>query len=526
MLIATAVALGANAAVLGLIFRYVSLVEGNEHLSILGTQIYPRESFLLLVVAVVALLAVSLVLAFSQYLARSSAIVAMVGFEKRCVLRAIGLSRLLPDPRAHRADEILQTKKLFHLVRSDAIHCGFAIKFIGFGIQALLMFLFALGVMFVLDAQTTMVVCGLGLIVVAAQYPSNLFAAASTAIYTSTRTEVQKGLMALLGRASALPRPRKPDALDEDVEAFFEQPAASRHMKAAENRFRAIEVSGLTMRFGGALILGGIILAFGILVLEGRIDWASLLAYLTMLRLALSSITSVFQTVTMVTRLYPDIQEYAEFVASASLAKKPLPSKKTDQAREPIEIRAAREANGPDALMLERGTRCAFMAPLAYGRDVAADFQRALGFQTDEADTDRAVVVDLAVVPPRAGDTDSSADWIDALTSALQRFYEEGTDVILIDRRAADAMQAGAWEDWCERLRDRLLIVVYAQRGRPVADLGEEILFLKDSASAGLRWLPVPKGGLSPGAADKIWHGKPAASKTTSEEEDVDLLDA
>jgi hypothetical protein len=56
--------------------------------------------------------------------------------------------------------------------------------------------------------------------------------------------------------------------------------------------------------------------------------------------------------------------------------------------------------------------------------------------------------------------------------------------------------------------------------------LGEEILFLKDSASAGLRWLPVPKGGLSPGAADKIWHGKPAASKTTSEEEDVDLLDA
>ncbi|MGB5832146.1 MAG: hypothetical protein WBG92_09180, partial [Thiohalocapsa sp.] len=271
ILVASAISLASNMAVVGIIYIYISLVERGQPISLLGVTAVPSESFSLLALVVSGLIGVSLVFAASQYYARSNAIKAMGAFEKRCTIRTLNLYRLLPNPRAKEADRILKKKKLLHLAKTDATYCGMAVKFLGFGVQALLMLVFALAVMFILDAPTTFLVSGLGLLIIASQYPSTLFAATATAIHTRTRPEMQSRLLALLDYIARQPRHSEDQRLSTKIAGFFDIRAIHLHIEAAENRFRAIEISGLTTRIGSAVILGGMVLVFGTSVLKGEV---------------------------------------------------------------------------------------------------------------------------------------------------------------------------------------------------------------------------------------------------------------
>jgi len=531
MFLATAISLIANAAVVGLIFAYVRMVENDRQLSLFGFTLYARESLLMLALAVIALLFVSLLFAVSQYIARSSAISAMGAIEKHCTIRAIALYRLLPDPRAQRADEILRTTKPLHLAKTYSTHCGMAVKFIGFAVQSLMMSLFALGLMFFFDPKTTLIICGLGLIVIAAQYPSNLFAAKSTAIYTETLPRVQEGLLSLLQRASAQPRHLDPGELHRDLSGFYMKRVPKRNMQATEDRFRSIELSGLTMQFGGSLILGGMILAFGVTAIQSEVDWANLVAYLMLLRLALSNVTSLFRTVTMVARMYPSIQEYADFTLSASRAEAPLPALSPSLGPEPIRLSAKNVEDGSDGVTLEPGTRYAVTAPVAYGRDLAADFQRALGFASmPPANYQHLVSVDIALPPPQGNGAKTIRDWVTAtsrqgkIASALARLAQSCANVILVDRHLVDAMSDEQRRNWSETLRDRCLIVVYTDRRRPVADLGEQIAFVRDQFGA-LQWAAVPDKGFSEREKPWLWGAKSMSSGTQFRSDDAALLE-
>lgn len=438
MVLATAATLGANASVVGVILGYVWLVENNVPLSIFGMATYPRESFLLLALAVAALISASLVLAISEYFAGANSIRGMVGLQKHCTLRAIELYRHLPDPRALPAGEILKEKPISYLAGGDANQCGLAIFFIGPGIQSLFMLLAAVGVMAFLDPKTTMVVCGLGLIVVAAQYPSNLSAATWATQYTRTRAEVQEGIRSLLDRLSAHPRHYDNEDLSTELRQYFNDPVPRLHFQAAEGRFRAKEISGLTMRFGSALILGGVIMVFGISVLRQQVEWSTLLAYLTLLRIALGSATSVFQTVTSVTRLYPDIQVFSDYVRSASQAEAPLEGKQSGALI--FSLRTMTVDGVEQELQLQPGFRCALMAPESYGREVAISLQLAVQTRDASAGTQSPASVDIAMMRPGKGRAKAASGWRDEEAPALSRLSEKGDNIVLVDRRAVSAI--------------------------------------------------------------------------------------
>jgi len=494
MLLAAAMTLASNAGIVLVIFSYIRFVDSNRPISLAGLSIIPRESFLLLGLAVTAMIVVSLIFALSQYAARSNAISAMGAFEKRCTVRALQLVRLLPDPRAEIAQSLLRHRKLFHLVKMDATHCGMAVKFLGFGLQSLLMLIFAVVVMFVLDPRTTALVCGVGIIIIAAQYPSNLFAATSAVVHDRTRPEMQNRLTALLARASRQPRWSANSLVDTDIVSFFDQRAPLQHIASSENKFRAIEISGLTTRIGGALILGGMILSFGASVIRGDVDWAALTAYLALLRSALTSITAVFQTVTMVSRMYPQIQEFSEFVLSASKAEVAQEASESRVGRNRFILQALNEQGESDELTIAPGTLVALCVAPGYGREVATDLHWCLRAHCKDGDDSIPVTIDLALPAPARGDRNTIEKWkndverTDAINNALGNLADAGTDIILIDRNAVDLLAPDNWEWWKEILNERLVVIVYTDPQSPVADIGEPlILFYQRAGELGWR---------------------------------------
>jgi hypothetical protein len=515
------VTLVSNAAVVSVIFSYIHLVEKNTAITVLGLTIVPRESFLLLGLAVAVMIIVSLLFATSQYYARSNAISAMGRFEKQCTVRAMELFQLLPDARADAAQRLLRSKKLLHLVKTDATHCGMAVKFIGFGLQSLLMLIFAILVMFALDARTTTIVCALGLIIIAAQYPSNLFAATAAADHNRTRPAMQARLTALLDRAARQPRWSSNTRLERDITEFFHKAAPNQHIAAAENKFRAIEVSGLTTRVGSALILGGMVMSFGSSVIRGEVNWAALTAYLALLRSALTSITAVFQTVTMVTRMYPQIQEFAEFVLSASQAESTLPTTGRT-ARIGYTVRGFNELGERAHVTAPPGAVVGFMVAPGYGRDAAIDLQWALRVHHQDEESDDFVTVDLAVPPPATSDPQCIDKWLDdlrcgdRLEEALSRLADSAADVILIDRKAFEVMPPARWMYWRQLFRDRLIVVVYTDPDDAFGQCGESLLIFYQEPGE-LAWRPKPSQGWSSQSLEDLLTGGRRVGRPESE---------
>jgi hypothetical protein len=278
------------------------------------------------------------------------------------------------------------------------------------------------------------------------------------------------------------------------------------------------------MRFSGSLILGGVIMAFGIAVIRQEVEWSTLITYLTVLRIALGSATSVFQTITSVTRLYPDIQDYADYVKSASLAEAPLAARPRDGRN--LWLRAMDVHGEPHELELAPGTLCALMAPANYGRDVAARVQRALAPMAMHSEPPAAVRVDLAMARPEKGTEKPVSEWCREEAPALERLLATGTEVVLLDRRAVAAMGATAWARWCERLSDRLLLIVYTEPGRPAADLGERLLLIATPSATDLLSVRVPPDGLAKADLNGLWARRFSTPGTVMRDVEVDPPDS
>ena len=167
-LLATVLSLMANAAAIAIIYRYVQAIERDLVIELAGIAVGARESVGLLSVVVLALLLALVAHAASLYWARSSAIRLARLFEQWASIRALEVSRFLPDPRARQAQRILCSTKLLHVISMDPRYAGMALRFLVNLLPSGLTFAFALPVLFDLDAGTTLIVCGIGLLVIAA----------------------------------------------------------------------------------------------------------------------------------------------------------------------------------------------------------------------------------------------------------------------------------------------------------------------------------------------------------------------
>ena len=505
IVIATVFSLGSNAAVVGAIYFYVRLLERNTTLDLAGFALVPRESVLLLGGFVAAVLAGLLVNAASNYVARTAALRMNRLYQQEGRREVLQLLRHLPDPRAAGISLLLEGTDLRRFFTEYPRSCGWTMRLIGNASSALALFVGTYGALIWLDPGTTLTVTLMGLAVIAAQYPAHLFAATASNVVDENRGAFAARLSALADTLDRAGSGTARDAVAERIDRFEESPQVVRYEEASENRFRALEVSILSMQTGGALVLVAVLFIIVSDLIAHSGDWAVLAVYATLLRQLLSSATSVFRAVTIFSRFSPHVQAYRSFVVSARRAAvegaEPLP------APEQVTL-AAREIGGAaNVLVLEPGERFLLVARRAAGRRLALAVQRAallarspgLSDRQDAALADvapglpriRFIAAEPGAATPDAATGGPAPPWLEP---ALEAALADGVDVLLVGLADFAALDPDSRAQWSSRLATCRLGLV-TRSAPPDIDAGTPLIAVDRSNS--LVWCRAPQGGLT-----------------------------
>lgn len=306
------VALGAQALAVGVLFGYVRLMEGTNPVQLLNIPtdwLRSRYGLLVFVASVAMLLALN---HLTLYRIRVTAIDWACSIEIYCGRLALSLAARLPDltrpvPTAKAVDFELRT-----LILANARYCGLTIRLIVLSLPNLVALVGSMVGLFLVDWAITCIIVVLGAVIFLFQYPANLKGASATRRFQASRPDAVKQIWAAIESLRL-------GASRSDVKARpygdpYGTPAVNKSIEAYADRMRAIEVGTLATQMGTTLLIGAIILFIGDRVFTGDADWASLLAYVSLLRVASGNFSGLARYTTSMARLYPQVKEFVGFV--------------------------------------------------------------------------------------------------------------------------------------------------------------------------------------------------------------------
>ena len=511
ILVATLLNLGSNAAVAGAVYAYVNLLQRDAHYEMLGLSITARESLPLLVFFIGIMMLAMLTLAASEYVARAAALRLHRRYQEYALERGLRLLQLLPDPRCPHVASIVQTVGIKRLITTFPHSCSWSLRFIGNAVPNLVVFVAGYAALLWLDVTTTLVVTALGLGIIAAQYPIHLLAARSSNVIEETNLHVSSKLASLIAFVSGLGTPGDRRGLEARLQDYVRDPRVQRSADADEDRFRAMELSALSMQMGGGIVLAAMLLTIGSGLLSDAADWALLLVYLTLLRRLLNSVTGVFRAITMFSRHSPHAHTYRSFVEGATLAA--IPVSTLPAAPDRVALAVTDTDGNPRIVRLQRGKPFAVFSAPGVDRDLAIALQRAV-FE-GQSETNATMPDIRAVTSPEPG---SAA----AAEAVLEAALAQSAAVLLLDRRLLSRLSGPRRSFWLERLSAGHLGLVYRPATEPEAN--ETIALVRDRADA-MHWLPIPTSGLGPEQLTKVSalmkSGEKASAKAAAVDEDM-----
>jgi ABC-type multidrug transport system fused ATPase/permease subunit len=494
ILIATFFMVGSNAFVLGVVFFYVRLLESGYTLHLLGLELVTRESVIMLALFAVSLLVAMVVYSISDYVLRTDSLNLYRRYHEESVKRACRLLECLPDRRATEATKIISEHGLRRLVNEYSRLGGWALRFLATAVPAIVIFFGAFFGLIMLDRVTTVIVAFMGLLVIAGQYPSNVFAATASNISDESRSAFKDGVNDLADRACAqLPPTPNPD-LSARIDAFFEQKEIARYAQADVDRFRAMELSALWMRTGGGIVLAAVLFMIGSQLLRDGADWATLIAYATLLRLMLANATSVFRAITMFSRFLPYIQHARAFVIAAEPALAPPvpPSELPPHIKVNAEFVPLRESKRSEdkrshgLVSLSRGLPAAMLTNKPLGKDVAMALQGALAIPQDQ-------MPDISVLPLSTPQPASAGAQEDNGTRSPDADQHA---IVLIAQQELAAMPPEEAEQCLKRLGAGFLLIVYSAHVASLPQFGERHVLVRNNLDE-FYWTDAASTGLS-----------------------------
>jgi ABC-type multidrug transport system fused ATPase/permease subunit len=505
--------LGSNAVIAWLVYTYVHKLQGDAHFHFFGVSLAARESLLLLVLFVGFMIMAMLALATSEYVSRAAALKLHRRYEEYSVERSLRLLQLLPDARCPQVATIIQNVGVNRLVKTFPHSCSWSLRFIGGAFPSLVVFVAGYSALLWLDFKTTLLVTALGVGVILAQYPIHLLAARSSNIVEETGSYVSQKLANLMAFVSGFGVGTAMDrrGLEARLDEYARDDRVKRSGDAEEDRFRAMELSALSMQTGGGIVLGAMLLTVGSGLLSDSANWAVLMVYVTLLRRLLNGVTSVFRAITMFSRYSPHVQVYRSFVQGAALAA--IPATSPPVAPEHLSVDVRDPEGTPNILRLRKGERCALFSASGLDRELAIAVQRAL-FEGRRASTDP--MPQIRAVAVAAPECPKSKE------AALQAAYLPGA-VLLLDHWVVATLSAPRRSFWLERLSDSYVVPVYPSAMEP--HLAETAALVRDRAY-GMYGLSIPPAGLGAeqlSAIDELMKsGQQASAKAAALEEDME----
>ncbi len=373
LLLANAVGMGLQLAAFGLVFAYAHALERDRQWTWMGRAWVPRESPELLI-AVALIAAICLVVAAGLvYRARTEIIHVRRRYEEFCRHRALLLASRLPFPSADLANRILAENGLPTIAYRQARLCGRALMIVLRGTFPAGRAVIAFAALFLIHWRWSLVV--VLLLPVAAYVLYGVNVAAARASWRQERKArpaalAKRRLIGLIHRQTFT----RTEA-DTLLRETHEQGSAGEAMDAFYARFlireRAQWVANLFV--AGALLV--LLVIAGQTVFGGHMTWAIFLAYLFALRVFLLSSRNLVTTVVQISRMYPYLRSYADFVDDARRADRRMPAPECSR----TVVIASPPLNQPEAqaaqLTLMPGQRVWWLTSRPVDRALAAQLQ-------------------------------------------------------------------------------------------------------------------------------------------------------
>lgn len=480
IMLATMLNLASNAAIVGVIYFYVSLLQAGAEIAVFGLTISVRSSQLALSMFILLLTLALLAFSFSDYTARASALRLHRRYFEYSADRAYLLLNRLPIAACATAAASLNDATTKKLISSYSHACGWSLRFIGTAFPNAVIFVFGYLSLLWLDATTTILITILGVLLILSQYPIHLLAAHSSNTVDATTLHFSQQNSALLSFVRSYKSGRTSTPLLRRLDSFRRDEKVRRYANADEDRYRAMELSGLWTQTGGGLILAVMLLTVGSGLLSDTADWAILIVYATLLRRLLGGMTAILRAITMFSRFSPKIQQYRLFVEDFNCA--PAGSPLGGQADVTLSLRGKQLDGIGDVLTIPSGAVVTLLGETAVDRGVALALQAALDRGMAGAQHVGVPEIKPIISPPT--DPDARRRWLESekalriIEGALEDFREQPGIVLLIDRDVWSLLSAERRGYWLSEIMPGFVVVGAGALDDPVI-AGQPVLLVE-----------------------------------------------
>ena len=394
ILTANVAGMGLQLAALGLIFALAHALERDTRLTIAMIDFSPRASPGGMIAVGGAAAALLVIASFLVYSARTQCVALRRRYDEFCSKRALLLGSRLPLPGADEANRILADNGLKAIANRQARLSGRVLWVLVNGMIPLGRALAALAVMAVISWFWTAVVVALAPIAGYVLYGVNVSAARASWRQVRLADRAALAKRRVMDRLQRSAHPLEED--DADVHGLYHRGEGSKAADSFYDRFLIRERAQLVTNLFTALAIFAVLLVGGSQGLRGEMSWTVFGAYLVALRFFLTNARSMVAIFVQVSRFYPYLRSYCDFVHDVRRAEREL-------LREDVSRRVVLDlpawGGGDKVLMLQPGDRAWLVSPARVNRALAARLQRATrpgerrlpasyGFVSERADSD------------------------------------------------------------------------------------------------------------------------------------------
>ncbi|MDA8660019.1 hypothetical protein N9M01_07345 [Luminiphilus sp.] len=364
ILAASALGVGFQVAVFGLLLVYARHFAVGDLIRVAGAQLDPRASWGLLALMGVAVTILLLLSAVFIYISQRGILRMGREYGEFCAKRVFRLLGGGGDLFSTMKGEGSVDSFLLRLVRSDSRFAGRVLRMLlALAIPTVTLFP-AITVAFYLEPRLSLIIATLGSVFIVYQYRASRLAA-----YHSMRHE--QFASAAAAEYRKLIQHYKHDAIPNASsfmeERLFAGSAVRKQLDAYEGRLRSVENSRLVSGLFTSVIVGLILGIMGVGIIRDGAGWERLLAYVVALRFALTSLQSVFSSLTAINRFYPQVRRYMDFVLSYS-PEDAMRHPPRDQYAIALHGDAVALPGSRERLEIERGDRVALVTPRELNR--------------------------------------------------------------------------------------------------------------------------------------------------------------
>ena len=313
---ATFVGLSMQTSAVYICYLYAKALESNTSLALLEWEVFPRSSFLVLLVVATIVMIMTIVSAILVMKGRMVGLRLARNYTDYCNTRiAVLVSSVSIIPELDDGS-IIDSKLLSKLSRKDSLYAGMIVRVLSFSLIHLGTTLVAVCALLIIDASLTLIVIFILFITAIFFYKKSIKAAGCRILLGKLAPGMSKENKILNDRVSYAPAPLEYSHIG--VSEIFERGISSKFSKAFVNQRLVLEESNLLAQIVIGISIFLIILVQGNATIEQGGDWSALLVYLFAFSVFATSFARTVKMLTSINRFYPSVNGYSKFVTALS----------------------------------------------------------------------------------------------------------------------------------------------------------------------------------------------------------------